>query len=138
MHDPGLLILDEPTAGVDPALRQDFWEHFSRLRSRGRTIFLSTNQMDEALRCDQVAVILDGRILVTETPEAIRDRGQALVTLELEDGNRTEEVTDYESELPKILEEYGLSHAVKRITLKRQSLEEVILALIEGSREDKQ
>ena len=134
LHDPELLILDEPTAGVDPALRQDFWDHFSELRSRGRTIFLSTNQMDEAMRCDQVAVILDGRILVTETPGAIRDRGTARITLELEEGSRVEEVTDYESDLPGLLAEYGLDPAVKRISLRRQGLEEVILELIEGQR----
>jgi ABC-2 type transport system ATP-binding protein len=130
LHDPELLILDEPTAGVDPALRQEFWNHFAELRSRGRTIFLSTNQMDEALRCDHVAVILDGKVLVTETPEAIRDRGKARITLELEDGRRVEEAAHYEEELPKLLSEYGLDPRVKRISIRRQSLEEVILGLI--------
>jgi len=130
LHDPELLILDEPTGGVDPALRQDFWDHFDELRSRGRTIFLSTNQMDEAMRCDQVAVIQEGRMLITETPDAIRDRGSARVTLELDSGARVEQVGDYEHELPKLLAEYGLSSQVKSITVRRQSLEEVILELI--------
>jgi len=130
LHDPELLILDEPTAGVDPALRQDFWNHFDDLRRRGRTIFLSTNQMDEAMRCDQVAVIQEGRMLITETPEAIRDRGSARITLELESGNRVEEVADYERELPRLLAEYGLAPQVKSISVRRQSLEEVILELI--------
>ena len=130
LHDPELLILDEPTAGVDPALRQDFWDHFADLRSRGRTIFLSTNQMDEAMRCDQVAVILGGRVLITETPEAIRGRGKARVMLELDDGRHIEEVANYEEGLPRLLAEYGLSPRIKRISLKRQSLEEVILDLI--------
>ncbi len=134
LHDPELLILDEPTAGVDPALRQDFWDHFADLRSRGRTIFLSTNQMDEAMRCDQVAVILDGRVLITETPEAIRGRGKARVMLELDDGRRIEEVANYEEELPRLLTEYGLSPRIKRISLERQSLEEVILDLIGGAK----
>ncbi|MEK7816738.1 MAG: ABC transporter ATP-binding protein, partial [Actinomycetota bacterium] len=88
LHDPELLLLDEPTAGVDPTLRQSFWEHFTGLKERGRTIFLSTNQMDEALRCDRVAVILGGRILITETPAAILDRGKAVVSLEIEGGTR--------------------------------------------------
>jgi len=130
LHDPELLILDEPTAGVDPALRQDFWNHFAGLRDRGRTIFLSTNQMDEALRCDHVTVILEGKVLVTETPEAIRGRGHARVTLELENGSRVEEVADYEHELPRLLADYGLDQEVKSISVKRQSLEEVILDLI--------
>ncbi len=130
LHDPELLILDEPTAWVDPALRQDFWDHFSELRSRGRTIFLSTNQMDEAMRCDQVTIILNGKVLVTETPESIHDRGKAKVTLDLSDARRTEEFANYEEELPRLLTEYGLGPQVKRISLKRQTLEEVILSLI--------
>ncbi|MHB8858572.1 MAG: ABC transporter ATP-binding protein [Thermoleophilia bacterium] len=134
LHDPELLLLDEPTAGVDPALRQDFWDHFTELRARGRTIFLSTNQMDEALRCDQVAVILDGRIIITETPEAIRDRGRARVTVELEDGVRSWQVAHYEEELPRLLAEFGLTNRVKKISVRRPSLEEVILELIGEAR----
>ncbi|MDO8736636.1 MAG: ABC transporter ATP-binding protein [Thermoleophilia bacterium] len=131
MHDPELLILDEPTAGVDPALRQNFWDHFAELRSRGRTIFLSTNQMDEALRCDRIAILLNGKILVTETPEAIRSRGKAHITLDVNGGQTSMEVGDYEKELPRILAEYGLGPQVNRISIRRQSLEEVILDLIE-------
>lgn len=130
LHDPELLLLDEPTAGVDPTLRQSFWEHFAGLKERGRTIFLSTNQMDEALRCDRVAVILGGRILITESPAAILDRGKAVVSLELEDATITEEVSDYEEGLPQLLRQYGLSSGVRRISVRQQSLEEVILSLI--------
>ncbi len=108
LHDPELLVLDEPTAGVDPTLRQDFWQHFHDLCGSGHTIFLSTNQMDEALRCHRVAVILGGRILVSETPESIRSRGSARVTLEFADGKRVEEMADYATELPRLLSEYGL------------------------------
>ncbi len=137
LHDPELLILDEPTAGVDPALRQDFWDHFAELRSLGRTIFLSTNQMDEAMRCDQVTVILEGKVLITETPETIRSRGSARVTLELDDGgNRIEDMADYEGGLPRLLAEYGLAPRVKRISVHRQSLEEVILNLIDEGRQE--
>ncbi|MFA5801762.1 MAG: ABC transporter ATP-binding protein [Thermoleophilia bacterium] len=134
MHDPELLVLDEPTAGVDPVLRQNFWQHFAELCDRGRTIFLSTNQMDEALRCDHVAVILGGRILVSETPEAIRRRGKALVTMEIDGEHREAELDSYEEELPRLLGEYGLQERVSRISIKRQSLEEVILSLLEEAK----
>lgn len=130
MHDPELLILDEPTAGVDPALRQSFWDHFAELRSRGRTIFLSTNQMDEALRCDRIAILLKGRILVAETPEAIQSRGKTRITLDVNGKQTSMEVGDYEKELPRKLAEYGLDPQVGRISIRRQSLEEVILDLI--------
>lgn len=130
MHDPQLLILDEPTAGVDPILKQDFWEHFRDICEHGRTIFLSTNMMDEAMRCHRVAVILGGAILIAETPEAIRGRGRARVTLRLEGGVRTEEMADYESGLPRLLAEYGLAPEVRGIDIRRQSLEDVILTMI--------
>lgn len=130
MHDPEILILDEPTAGVDPSLRQNFWDHFAELRSRGRTIFLSTNQMDEALRCDRIAILLNGKVLVAEAPEAIRSRGKARITLDVNGGQTSLEVSDYEKELPKMLSEYGLDSQVSRISIRRQSLEEVILDLI--------
>lgn len=132
LHDPELLILDEPTAGVDPELRQVFWRHFRGLCDRGRTLFISTNQMDEALNCDRVAVILKGSILISDTPQAIRDRGKAQVTVGFADGGReTFEVGDYREELPRLLGAYGLGETVTRIDVSRQSFEEVVLALIE-------
>ena len=134
LHDPELLILDEPTAGVDPVLRQSFWKHFTDLTAAGRTIFLSTNQMDEAVRCDRVAIILGGKILVSETPEAIRKRGRARVTLQLKDGQREAELENYEEELPGLLHEYGLEAQVRSISIRRQSLEEVILTMLDSAR----
>jgi ABC-2 type transport system ATP-binding protein len=62
LHDPRLLLLDEPTVGVDPALRRDFWEHFRQLASRGVTILVSSHVMDEAARCDRLGLIREGRV----------------------------------------------------------------------------
>jgi len=130
LHDPPLLILDEPTAGVDPALNQDFWDHFHDLCDRGRTIFLSPNMMDEAMRCHRVAVIMRGAVLIAETPQAIRSRGRTRVTLKLSGGSRSEELSDYVSELPRLLEEYGLAPEVEGISISRETLEDVILEMI--------
>jgi len=130
LHEPELLVLDEPTAGVDPTLRHTFWSHFRELCDRGGTIFLSTNQMDEAMHCDRVAVIRDGRILVTEAPEQIRSLGRASIEITLDDGRRTFEVANYESELPQLLSAWGLESRVRSIEVKRQSLEDVILGMI--------
>ena len=63
LHDPALLLLDEPTVGVDPALRRDFWAHFRSLASRGVTILVSSHVMDEAARCDRLGLISEGRVL---------------------------------------------------------------------------
>lgn len=130
LHDPRLLILDEPTAGVDPTLKQDFWQRFHELCDRGTTLFMSTNMMDEAMRCHKVAVIMGGRIIVAEPPQVIRDRGRTKVTLQLSEGNRTESMSDYPSELPRLLSEYGLAPEVQGISVQQQTLEDVILHMI--------
>jgi len=73
IHEPEILILDEPTSGVDPQARDRFWRLLATLsRERGVTIFVSTHFMNEAARCDRVALMHDGRVLACDTPEAIR------------------------------------------------------------------
>ena len=63
LHQPRLLLLDEPTVGVDPALRRDFWQHFRSLATTGVTILVSSHVMDEASRCDRLGLIRAGRLL---------------------------------------------------------------------------
>ncbi|PNV77280.1 MAG: ABC transporter ATP-binding protein, partial [Thermoproteota archaeon] len=63
IHDPLLLILDEPTAGVDPPIRRQFWEIFRDLNRKGKTILLTTHYMDEAENCDKLALMSSGRII---------------------------------------------------------------------------
>jgi len=72
IHKPKILILDEPTTGVDAVSRTEFWEMLSRLKGEGITIIVSTPYMDEALRCDRIALIQEGRILDINTPDKIR------------------------------------------------------------------
>ena len=69
---PELIVLDEPTVGLDPLLRRDLWALFARLRDEGRTLLVSTHVLDEAGNCDAVILLRDGRILAAETPEALR------------------------------------------------------------------
>jgi ABC-2 type transport system ATP-binding protein len=71
-HDPDLLFLDEPTAGVDPVLRRKFWDHFDRLRNEGRTLLVTTQYVGEAAYCDLVGVMQDGRLLFVDTPKGLR------------------------------------------------------------------
>jgi ABC-2 type transport system ATP-binding protein len=72
IHKPRILILDEPTTGVDAVSRTEFWEMLSRLKDEGITMIVSTPYMDEALRCDRIALIQKGRIMGIDTPEKIR------------------------------------------------------------------
>ena len=67
LHRPDLLLLDEPTVGVDPVLRQEFWKHFRALASAGATILVSSHVMDEASRCDRLGLIRAGRVLAEGT-----------------------------------------------------------------------
>jgi ABC-2 type transport system ATP-binding protein len=75
VHDPVLLLLDEPTVGVDPVLRQTFWGYFRTLNERGVTIVVSSHVMDEADRCDRLGLIRFGRLLAEGTPNEIRQLG---------------------------------------------------------------
>jgi ABC-type multidrug transport system ATPase subunit len=71
IHKPRVLFLDEPTTGVDPVSRKEFWEILKRLQKKGITILVSTPYMDEAALCDRIALIQGGEILEIDTPEAI-------------------------------------------------------------------
>lgn len=74
VHDPPLLLLDEPTAGIDPILRRKFWDHFRELKDQGRTLFITTQYVTEADNCDLVGVQSNGRLLMVDTPRGLRHR----------------------------------------------------------------
>src|SRR6185295_5307447 len=67
LHAPQLLLLDEPTAGVDPKARREFWDQIHELAAEGITVLVSTHYMDEAERCHQLAYIAYGKLLITGT-----------------------------------------------------------------------
>jgi len=71
IHKPELLFLDEPTTGVDPVSRTEFWDILQNIKKQGITVVVSTPYMDEATRCDRIALIQDGQIIKIETPENI-------------------------------------------------------------------
>jgi len=82
IHTPRLLVLDEPTTGVDPVSRRDFWALLAGLQRRGLTILLTTPYLDEAERCQRVALVHEGRLLNLDAPDALREHsGEA--TLEV-------------------------------------------------------
>ena len=72
--DPELLVLDEPTVGLDPVLRRDLWRLFHELADSGRTLLVSSHVMDEADRCDALLLLRDGLLLAQDTPASIRAR----------------------------------------------------------------
>jgi ABC-2 type transport system ATP-binding protein len=72
IHNPNLIFADEPTAGIDPVLRNKFWQHFRELRDQGRTLFVTTQYVGEVAGCDLVGVMREGRLVVVDTPEGLR------------------------------------------------------------------
>ena len=72
VHDPDLLFLDEPTAGIDPILRKKFWDYFKQLQTHGHTLFITTQYVGEAGYCDFVGVMSEGSLLTVNTPEGLR------------------------------------------------------------------
>jgi ABC-2 type transport system ATP-binding protein len=74
LGEPDLLVLDEPTVGLDPVLRRDLWTLFHRLAEDGAAVFVSSHVMDEADRCDRLLLMREGRIIADGTPEEIRQK----------------------------------------------------------------
>jgi ABC-2 type transport system ATP-binding protein len=95
IHQPELLVLDEPTAGVDPQSRRTFWEKLFALAAGGTTIFVSTHYMDEAVRCHRLALLRDGRRAALGSPAALmRPLARRLVDVEVQDPERAAAVLE--------------------------------------------
>jgi ABC-2 type transport system ATP-binding protein len=74
LNKPDVLVLDEPTVGLDPVLRRDLWDTFHRLAAAGTTLLVSSHVMDEAARCDELILLRAGRVLAAEAPGALLER----------------------------------------------------------------
>tara|TARA_A100001037_G_scaffold306633_1_gene353508 strand:+ start:7487 stop:8413 length:927 start_codon:yes stop_codon:yes gene_type:complete len=150
VHDPEILILDEPTAGVDVELRRDLWQYLRDLHELGKTILLTTHYIEEAeLLCENVAIIDNGKILKEGSPkELTRELGTAGITIHLgniENGLETQlseftftreenrlhfSVKDPDSAMPKIIQKLSkLDVHIQSVESKVSSLEDVFLNL---------
>jgi ABC-2 type transport system ATP-binding protein len=74
LHEPKLLILDEPTVGIDPVLRKNIWNSFNELKQNGTTIVVTTHVMDEAEKCDRLGMIREGRLIAVGTPNELKEK----------------------------------------------------------------
>jgi len=102
IHTPELLVLDEPTTGVDPVSRRDFWKILARLQREGLTLLLTTPYLDEAERCQRVALMDHGRILSLSTPDALRAQAESAIVEILAAPKRT--AVDLLSRHPEVAE----------------------------------
>ena len=159
LHDPELIVVDEPTAGVDPILRAKFWDHFRRLRDDGRTIIVTSQYVTEAEYCDRVAILGRGQLVAHGTPESIRRQAMGgdtvdvvaegidrrlVAALRALDGVRRVEQLSYEQlrmtvaqrsvTIPQVLSTLGESGVeVKQVQEYRPSFDDVFVRLMEQS-----
>jgi ABC-2 type transport system ATP-binding protein len=111
IHEPPLLFLDEPTAGVDPVSRREFWERIYAISAKGTTAVLTTHYMDEAERCHRLAFIFSGSLLDVGTPdEVVQRRGLRIAELEVE---RAPEAAEALREAPGVEEVAHYGHVLR-------------------------
>ena len=134
VHRPRILFLDEPTAAVDPQLRSRFWETFRRLAEGGTTLFVSTHLMDEAMLCDQVAILRNGRVIASDAPRHILEEGKTRLVVKRSGKQEEKVIGGHPEDLAAALYPYGLATYVTAVDVEPDSLETVVLSLIE--RED--
>lgn len=132
IHRPPLLILDEPTAAVDPALRARFWQQFRTLAAEGNTLFISTHLMDEALLCDRVAIQRQGQIIAVDTPRNLLARGHVRLTFDYGDHQERQQIGGQPADLAAALHPHGLNDDIRALTIDADTLETVVLALANG------
>jgi ABC-2 type transport system ATP-binding protein len=148
IHNPELLILDEPTAGIDPPLRRIFWQYFRQLNKRGVTFFINTHYMDEAELCDRLALISYGRLVSVGSPtelkrKAIGGERVELVTADLprtnailKDSGLVREISVSEGAIQLIVDE--AASAIPRLTslLRERGVEVLQVRQLQPSLED--
>lgn len=159
LHKPSILFLDEPTSGVDPVSRRNFWSLIQQMGERGVTTFVTTHYMDEAEYCDRLALIYRGKIIALGTPTALKLETLARGVMEVEcdplipvldllkkepwvseaavfgEGLHVigKEGSDVEKEIPPLFQKNGV--LLKRMEWIRPSLEDVFVTLIEREEE---
>jgi ABC-type multidrug transport system ATPase subunit len=115
IHEPPLIFLDEPTAGVDPVSRRDFWEQIHHIAHEGTTVLLTTHYMDEAERCHRLAFIFSGTLLDVGTPDAIVERRNLRgAELETADAPRAVELLRREADVDEVAPYGNLLRVVTR------------------------
>lgn len=131
IHRPQILFLDEPTAAVDPYLRSRIWKMFRELAESGVTLFISTHLMDEAILCDRIAILRKGRVIVSDTPHEILERGKTRLMVRRSADEEERTIGGRPEDLAAALHPYGLGAEISGVEVRADSLETVVLSLIE-------
>jgi ABC-2 type transport system ATP-binding protein len=127
IHQPKILLLDEPTAGVEPRLKRVFWDYFRRLKQEGTTIIITTHQLTDAENCDRLALMKSGRVVLVDTPLRLKNLGTSRIRITQKSGVKELELTNFPEELPKHLKE--LNGDVLRLEIDSETLEDIFIKL---------
>ena len=130
IHQPKVLFLDEPTAAVDPQLRARSWALFRKLAKNGTTLFISTHLMDEALLCDRVTILNQGRVILVDSPQNIMQRGKTRFSVTSPNGSSETEFESTPEAMAQKLHEFGLPNDISSIKIGSSTLEEIVLEII--------
>ena len=130
IHQPKVLFLDEPTAAVDPQLRARSWTLFRKLAKNGTTLFISTHLMDEALLCDRVTILNQGRVILVDSPQNIMQRGKTSLSVTSPNGSSETEFESTPEAMAQKLHEFGLPNDISSIKIGSSTLEEIVLEII--------
>ena len=130
IHQPKVLFLDEPTAAVDPQLRARSWALFRKLAKNGTTLFISTHLMDEALLCDRVTILNQGRVILVDSPQNIMQRGKTRLSITSPNGSSETEFESTPEAMAQKLHEFGLPNDISSIKIGSSTLEEIVLEII--------
>lgn len=154
MHDPQIVFLDEPTAGVAPASRDKFWRLIRLLAQQGKTIFVTTHYMDEAENCNRIALMRSGELIALDSPENLKTKtfSKKMYLIKTTDGAARENLLAWRADRFSMFTPYGLNYhaifkdgvdeaaACREITQKygsiaemKPSLEDVFVQLVEGA-----
>jgi len=131
LHEPRLLLLDEPTAGVDPNARREFWEELHRLAARGISVLVSTHYMDEAERCHKLAYIAYGRLLAQGTAREVV-ASQNLTTFEVQ-GDNLSELTDKLHGRPGVEQTVAFGETLHVTGSDAEALERTLAEVVAGT-----
>lgn len=133
IHQPDILILDEPTAGLDPVLKKSLWQLFKDQAQNGKTLIVSTHLMEEALLCDSLAVMRNGQIITVDTPSNIIAEGT--ITIVVNFASRAKSKVIKLPSNPELiageLHKLGLDRSIKSLQIEHESLEDTIVKIME-------
>ncbi|MFH1509471.1 MAG: ABC transporter ATP-binding protein [bacterium] len=130
VHDPDLLLLDEPTAALDPLLKRNLWKKFREFVEEGKTLLISTHLIDEAMLCDSVILLQKGEVIAHDTPKNLIAKGTSKLIFHKSKEEWTEKVEASGKAMANLLHQYGLSRDIESLDIDTKNLEDVMIELL--------